>query len=123
MAEQKKTFGDFEIHYIGLNSTNLSPDVARQYGIKRSANMGYVSLSVLNKNSGKGLDANVSGDMINMLGQYKSLQFKRVQEGAAIYFLTTFDFDEEEVYKFDIKVNTHKPSKKLTLKFKQRFYK
>jgi len=122
-GEQKRVFGDYEVHYIGLTSTDLSPQVAKQYGIKRSRNMGYLSVSVLKKGRTNAVDAQVSGQMVNLLGQYKTLDFTRIQEGRAIYFISTFKFDEEEIYSFDIDLMAMKPKKELNLKFKQKFYK
>ncbi len=122
-GEQKRVFGDYEVHYIGLTSTDLSPQVAKQYGIQRSRNMGYLSVSVLKKGRANAVDARVSGQMVNLLGQYKTLDFTRIQEGRAIYFISTFKFDEEEIYSFDIDLMTMKPKKELNLKFKQKFYK
>ncbi len=80
-GEQKRVFGDYEVHYIGLTSTDLSPQVAKQYGIQRSRNMGYLSVSVLKKGRTNAVDAQVSGQMVNLLGQYKTLDFTRIQEG------------------------------------------
>ncbi|MEY8204314.1 MAG: DUF4426 domain-containing protein [Bermanella sp.] len=121
-GEQKQVFADYEVHYIGLTSTELSPQVAKQYAIKRSRNMGYLSVSILKKGRTNAVDAEVSGQMVNLLGQYKTLDFTRIQEGRAIYFISTFKFDEEEVYSFDIDLMAKKPKKALKLKFKQRFY-
>ncbi len=122
-AEQKKAFGDYEVHYIALTSTDLSPEVAKQYGIKRSRYLGYLSITVLKKGYRNALDAHISGEMVNLLGQYKSLDFMRIQEGRAIYFISTFKFDKEEIYSFDLNIKTLKPKKELNLKFKQKFYK
>jgi len=100
----------------------LSPQVAKQYGIKRSRNVGYLSVSILKKGRTNAVDAQVSGQMVNLLGQYKTLDFTRIQEGRAIYFISTFKFDEEEIYSFDIDLLAMKPKKELNLKFKQKFY-
>ncbi len=122
-AEQKQVFGDYEVHYIGLTSTDLSPQVAQQYGISRSRNLGYISVSVLKRGRKNAIDANVEGTMVNLLGQYKQLDFIRIQEGHAIYFISTFKFDAEEIYTFELNLKTIKPKKELALKFEQKFYK
>lgn len=122
-GEQKKVIGDYEIHYIALTSTDLTPEVAKQYGIKRSRYLGYLSITVLKKGYKNALDAHLNGEMVNLLGQYKSLEFMRIQEGRAIYFISTFKFDKEEIYSFDIDIKTLKPKKLLNLQFKQKFYK
>ncbi len=123
-AEQKKLFGDYEVHYMGLTTTDLSPEVARQYGIVRSNALAYVNISVLKKGMAKAVDANVSGDMSNLIGQHKSLNFRRVQEGKAIYFFTTFAFDKNENYRFNIDISPKSAGKgkDIKLEFKQKFY-
>src|SRR5690554_6647377 len=49
-GEQKQVFGDYEVHYIGLTSSFLSPETAQAYGIQRSRTMGFLSISVLDAN-------------------------------------------------------------------------
>ena len=48
-GEQKQVFGDYEVHYIGLNSSFLPEDVAEAYDIPRSRSLAYLSISVLKK--------------------------------------------------------------------------
>lgn len=123
-ADQKKVFGDYEVHYIGLTSNFLTPEIAKEYDIPRSRSLGYVSISVLKGDGGEPMpvDADVSGSFSNLIGQRKSLNFKRVKEGKSIYFIATFRFDEEEEYKFSIEVQPDQEKKTLDLEFKQRFY-
>lgn len=122
MAEQKKVFGNYEVHYIGLTTNYLSKEVAKQYGIVRSRSLGYVSISILKEEQEQAEDAQVSGTMSNLLGQFKSLSFRRIQEGKAIYFISTFSFDETERYQFAIDIDLLGSTQDIALKFQQKFY-
>lgn len=124
-AEQKQVFGDYEVHYIGLTSSELDKDAARIYDIPRSRKLGYLSISVLKTGVSEmpvAWDAELSGTMTNLIGQQKTLTFKRIQETNALYFHSTFDFLDENMYKFDIQVKPQGETRVFDLKFNQRFY-
>ncbi|PIQ39478.1 MAG: hypothetical protein COW58_11520, partial [Thalassolituus sp. CG17_big_fil_post_rev_8_21_14_2_50_53_8] len=46
-AEQKETVGNFDIHYMALGSTFLTPSIAKSYGIERSSYTGIINIAVL----------------------------------------------------------------------------
>ena len=52
-AEQFKTFSNLEVHYIALPSTFIQPEIAKQYGIKRSKTNGLLNISILDKRKDK----------------------------------------------------------------------
>lgn len=119
-AEQKKTLGDWEVHYIVVNSTFFEPEVARQYGIQRSQYNALLNISVLDKNNKQAESVALTGKATNLLGTTKTLSFKEVKEGDAIYYLAQIPFRHKENYRFDIDVRRGNDSEKLT--FKHEFY-
>ncbi len=125
-AEQKKVFGKYEVHYIGLTSSELDRNVAKTYGIERSASLGYLSISVLKTGLGPlpvAWNATLTGTVSNLLGQSRELTFTRIQETNALYFHTTFDFYDQDTYRFNIKVKPDGQKREYDLKFSQKFYK
>lgn len=125
IAEQKQVFGDYEVHYIGLTSSELDKDAARLYGIPRSRNIGFLNLSVLKTGVGDlpvAWNAKLEGTMSNLIGQTKELTFTRIQETSALYFYSTFDFYDEDMYRFHIKVTPEGQKRTFDVKFSQRFY-
>lgn len=125
-AEQKKVFGDYEVHYIGLSSNFLSPEVAKLYDIARSRSLGYLNISVL-KNAAEPMpvaqDVTIKGTIKNLIGQSRELEFRRVREGQAIYYISTFRFDDGDMYSFDLDVQpSDAKQKNFDVKFSQRFY-
>mgnify|MGYP003298539013 FL=1 len=126
-AEQKQVFGEYEVHYIGLSSSFLTPEVAKIYDIPRSRALGFLNISVLQKTANDelpaALNATVSGKIRNLIGQSRDIEFRRVQEGKAIYYLSTFRFDDGDMYNFDLDVvPSNAQQKNFDVKFSQRFY-
>lgn len=126
-AEQKQVFGDYEVHYMGLNSSFLTPEVAKVYDIPRSGSLGFLNISILQHSKGNplpaALDAQVVGTIRNLIGQKRELEFRRVREGKAIYYISTFNFDDGDMYNIDLDiVPSNAKQKNFDVKFSQRFY-
>ncbi|CAM3162498.1 DUF4426 domain-containing protein [Vibrio neptunius] len=122
-AGQFKTIKDVEVHYSAFNSTFLTPQVARSYKLKRNGYLAIINISVLdNYQAGKpAITAKVSGSAKNLIGQTKTLEFREIKEGSAIYYLAEFPISEEENLTFNIDVNAgNKGTGRL--KFTQKFY-
>ncbi|ERB62590.1 DUF4426 domain-containing protein [Vibrio coralliilyticus] len=122
-AGQFKTIKDVEVHYSAFNSTFLTPQVARSYELKRNGYSAIINISVLdNYQAGKpAITAKVSGSAKNLIGQTKTLEFREIKEGSAIYYLAEFPISDEENLTFNIDVNAgNKGTGRL--KFTQKFY-
>jgi hypothetical protein len=119
-AEQKKTLGAWDVHYIVVNSTFFEPDVAKQYGIQRSQFNALLNISVLDKDNKEAQSVALTGKATNLLGTTKKLSFKEVREGDAIYYLAQIPFRHKENYRFDVEVRRGNNVEKLN--FKHEFY-
>ncbi|MFT5236377.1 MAG: hypothetical protein ACI8SK_001644 [Shewanella sp.] len=122
-AEQKEKVGNFDIHYVALSSTFLTPSIAKSYGIKRSGYTGLINISVLDT-SQKGNPAvpvEISGIANNLLDARIELNFREIREGKAIYYIAEVPYRDDQEINFRIAV---KYGNKLNtqLKFKQKFY-
>lgn len=106
-AGQFKTIKDAEVHYVVFNSTFMTPQIARSYGLKRNESIATVNISVLDRSSvGKpAMPAGIKGSAKNLIGQIKTLDFKEIKEGDAIYYLAQFSITNEERYQFTIDVD------------------
>ncbi len=116
-AEQFEPLGNWDVHYIVLNSTFLQPEIARQYQIQRSKYNAFVNISVLDKTTKKAQDVVVMGQAKNLLGTNKKLTFVQVKEQDSIYYLAQLPFRDRETFRFEITVQ-HGNDKEV-LKFKQ----
>lgn len=119
-AEQKQTLGSWDVHYIALNSTFLTPQVAKQYGIVRSKFNGLINISVLDRKDKTAQSVILTGEAKNLLGVIKTLTFKQVTEDKAIYYLAVLPFSDREQYRISININDGLEQK--TLKFQHKFY-
>lgn len=125
-GEQKQVFGEYEVHYIGLTSSFISPDVAAAYGIERSRSVGYLSISILHNPKGANMPTPVAGKVTgtikNLVGQARNLTFKEVREQDSVYYISTFKFDDEDMYTVELKATPENQKRTFDVKFSQRFY-
>jgi hypothetical protein len=119
-AEQKKDLGKWEVHYMALTSTFLTPQVAKTYGIVRSSYNGLINISVLDRESKLAQSVVLTGQAKNLLGVIKKLSFQKVTEGDSIYYLAVLPFSDLEQYRFDVEISDGTEQK--VLKFQHKFY-
>lgn len=119
-AEQKVSLGNWDVHYIALNTTFLTPEIAKNNGIVRSKYNGLINISVLDKQNQQAQNVSMTGEARNLLGVSKKLSFKQVKEGAAIYYLAVLPFSDQEQYRINVDINDGKTQQ--TLKFEHKFY-
>jgi len=119
-AEQKKTLGNWDVHYMVVNTLFLAPEVAKAYGIARSKYSALVNVSVLDKASNRALAPDVMGHATNLLGVQKALAFKRVTEGEAVYYLAILPFDDRDTFRFVVDINDGQQQQ--TLRFQQELW-
>lgn len=120
LAEQKQTLGKWDVHYIVVNTTFFTPETAQNYGIVRSKYNALVNISVLDNTTGEAQVVSVKGQARNLLGNSKTLNFKRVKEGEAIYYLAPLSFNDRETFRFNVDIQ--RGNEVQTLKFQQEMF-
>ena len=123
-AEQKVQVGDYAIHYVSFGSTFIPPSIAKTYGINRSRYVGLVNVVVLHTSKGgegEAVAASIRGNAQNLLGSQKSLKFKEIREGTAIYYIAEVDHRNEETFTFTLDISNG-TDLDTNLQFKQKFY-
>ncbi|MGI2168955.1 DUF4426 domain-containing protein [Shewanella sp. MF05960] len=122
-AEQKQQVGNFDIHYMALNSTFITPEIAKTYGIERSGYNGLVNITVLNTNleGNPPVAVEISGIANNLIDARMTLDFKEIREGDAIYYIAEVPFRDDQYVNFDIAIK-YANQLNTSLKFKQKFY-
>ena len=103
LAEQKQTFGTYEVHYIVVPTTFLNDKIAAQYDLTRGKDRALVNISVLDE-SLTPVPATVNGSSRNLLEQQQEFEFNEVREGTAIYYLALMRHGNEEHRRFSIEV-------------------
>lgn len=120
-AEQSNKFGEHVVHYSAVRSDILTPSVAKSYSIIRRNNKVLININV-HDNSGKPSKATVTGYAVNLSSQVKSLTFKEVPDGNAIYYLAQTQVSNGETLNFRIKVKPAQTNYTGLIKFKRIFY-
>lgn len=121
-AEQSKQFDRYTIHYNALTTNQLSPEIARAYGLTRSPNRAMVNITVLE--DGAATRAEVKVTARNLTGQLKSVEIREVLEPEdAVYYLGEFGVSHMETMRFTVQVKPQgSTSAPYQFEFQQQFY-
>ena len=119
-AEQRRSFGGWEVHYVVVPTGFLKPAIAAQYGITRGRDRALVNVSVLDP-AGVPQRVEIEGSVKNLLGQLQPLEFREVTEGEAVYYLASIKHTHEEVLRFDLSA-TAPDAPLMQLQFQQKLY-
>ena len=94
--------------------------MASQYNVTRAKNRALVNIAVLDSEN-SAVTAALSGDSSNLLGQTQELNFRKVQEGDAIYYLAELLHSDEDVQRLNIQVQLAN-GRQDQIKFNQKMY-
>ena len=122
-AEQKETVGNFDIHYMALGSTFLTPSIAKSYGIERSSYTGIINIAVLDTSTtdSPAVPVDITGVANNLLDARIDLKFREIREGNAIYYIAEVPYRDDQEINFNIAIK-HGNELNTNLQFKQKFY-
>ena len=125
-AQQSQDFGEYTIHYNALNSSFITPEVAKVYGIRRSDSRALINISVLKNaedQSTNAVHARVTASGRNLTGQTRSVEMREIVEADdAIYYLGELSVRNMETFDFTVEVLAEGQNKPFKLKFRQQFY-
>lgn len=125
MAEQAAKFGDIEVHYNAMPTSELQPEVAKNYKLERSQTRGLLTISVLKKNQlgvGQPIKAEIEAHMVNQYSQLGNIDVREVQEGPAIYYLGEFRMSPPDTLKFTLSVKPQGSTKSYKVEFDRKVY-
>lgn len=117
--------GEITVHFNAIPSVSLSPEVARQYAITRSANRALLNVSVQQRQQhdvSLALSARVSGTATNLAGQRQTLALREVREGNAIYYLAEPRIAAGETLSFELSVTPQGEADPIQVRFQQPFF-
>jgi len=121
-AQQAMEFDEYIIHYNALNSSLITPEVAKAYSIRRSDSRALINISVLKK-SGAAARADVTATGRNLTGQTRNVEMREIDEGdGAIYYIGELSVRNMETFDFTVLVTPEGNDKPYTVKFRQQFY-
>ncbi|MGE0625160.1 MAG: DUF4426 domain-containing protein [Pseudomonadales bacterium] len=102
-AEQKQRLGPYEVHYVLVQSTFFSEEIASRYGIVRGRDRALLNISVLDED-GAAIHATLEGTVTNLLGQVTALDIREVTEGPAVYYLAEVKHTDRETLRFAVTI-------------------
>jgi hypothetical protein len=114
--------GDYIVHFSAQLTDQLPPEVARAYNIVRSKNRVMLNVSVIEEASGDGVPADVSVSTVNLTGQLKAINMRKLEEQEAIYYVGETPIANRETLIFDITVGVEGVEEPAKMRFKRQFF-
>jgi hypothetical protein len=114
--------GEHSVHFSALTTAELPPEIARAYDIVRSSNRAMLTVSVIRDADGESVPAEVSVNTVNLTGQRKNVTMRRIEEGAAIYYVGETPVANQETLIFDISVRPEGTQRASEVLFKRQFF-
>ena len=125
-AQQAQEFGDYIVHYNALNSSLITPEVAKAYGIRRSDSRALINISVLKNAADKtttAVKAKVTASGRNLTGQTRNVDMREIDDGdGSIYYIGELSVRNMETFDFTVVVLVEGQNKPFNVKFRQQFY-
>ncbi|HCS27579.1 MAG TPA: DUF4426 domain-containing protein [Spongiibacteraceae bacterium] len=123
-AEQKERFDNYDVHYSIVNSTFLSPQVAKTYGIVRGDDRFIINIAVrenLDNGSTVARKAEISGSRFDLIHRI-TLDFMEIDEGTAIYYIAQFQANDKEKLDFTLKIHPETSRRSYKMQFNKVMY-
>jgi hypothetical protein len=114
--------GDYQVHFNAQLTGQLPPEIARLYNIVRSNNRAMLNVSVIDKGSRTSVPATVSVKTVNLTGQLKTVNMRRIDEQEAIYYIGETPVANRETLIFDISVTPDDATTPSEVRFKRQFF-
>lgn len=124
-TESTKDFGEYVLFFNALNTDQLSPEIAREYGIVRSKSRALLNVSIHRKLDGGRTEAvtgAVSASAINLNGQLMTMTLREIREDTAIYYIGELAVTDGEVLIYTIDVTPTNDPSRFTVRFKKQFF-
>ena len=117
--------GDYVVHFSAQTTDQLTPEVARAYGIVRSSSRAMLNVSIVRKSDNQSVAGTVNVDTVNLTGQLKNVTMRKIEEPGetvAVYYIGETPVANRETLIFDIAVMPEGQSTSFEVRFKREFY-
>ena len=111
---------DIRIYYSAFPSRLIPPEVAAAHDLTRAEDLMMINIAI--KHSDQPVEADISGDVTNILGQARAIRFIPIVEKDALYYLGEVIVDEKDWLRFDLTIDSDSMSEPYELQFERRFY-
>ena len=124
-TESSRDFGEYVIYFNALNTDQLSPEIAREYGIVRSRDRAMLNVSMHRKlpdGRTEAVPGAVSASAINLNGQLTTMTLREIREETAIYYVGETGITNGEVLIYTIDATPSNEASRFTVRFKKQFF-
>jgi hypothetical protein len=124
-AENSTTAGGFTVHYNAFTTSNLTPEVAKAYGIQRSKFRGMLNVSVIQEKegtTGASVPAKVDVKTVVLTGQSTRLPMREIKEQDAVYYVGEFPVQNEAKVRFVIEATPEGSNEPFIINMEQQFF-
>jgi hypothetical protein len=124
-TENFRDFGDYVVHFNAISTNQLTPEIARQYGIVRSNNRAMLNVSIIRKEpgtTGLPVPGSVSASAVNLTGQHKNMTLREIREEEAVYYIGELPVANEETLVFSIDVTPMNEPSRFSVRYMKQFY-
>ena len=107
LAENSSKIPGHTVHHNALLTSDLSPEVAKAYDIRRSTNRAMINIAVIKDvpgTTGTPVTADVSVMARNLRGQLRTIPVREIKEAEAVYYIGDFLVENQETVDFTIEV-------------------
>jgi hypothetical protein len=118
-----KEYADHIVYYNAFPTDSLPAQMTKQYGLKRSKNYAMINISVMEKAAGvpTGVKSKVTGNLKNLMGQSRKIEFREIKEGKAVYYIAQIGVQSKETVNFYIDIIPDGSKEKYEIKFSKKF--
>jgi len=115
---------NWEIHHIAFPSTFIQANVAKAVGVNRRDTLGLINISILDLSvtPKQPIKLVLSGYAQNLVGQRKTLSFKEVDEGNAVYYLAELPHANQETFNIYVTLTDPESGRVENIKFTQKMW-
>lgn len=114
--------GGHTVHFSAQSTDQLPPEVARQYNIVRSKNRAMLNVSVIRDADATPVTAGVGVKTVNLTGQLKNVNMRKIQEQEAIYYIGEIPVANSETLVFDVSVTPEGKDDPIEVRFMRQFF-
>ncbi|WP_339844068.1 DUF4426 domain-containing protein [uncultured Halopseudomonas sp.] len=122
--QSPKRFGDLIVYFSPFNSSYVAPEVAANVGLERAPDKGVLNIAVQRQTADGPVpvDARVTGTVKTLIEQQTPLNFIRVQEEDALYFVANYGAPTRSILRFEVNIQPEEGGPVHTLNFQKEFF-
>ena len=121
-AQTEKDIGDHVVHFSAQTTDQLPSEVAMAYNIPRNPKLAMLNVSIIEKATNAPTEAEVSVKTVNLTGQLKDVEMRKIVEQEAIYYIGDTSVENMETLIFDISVQPPGVEEPAQIRFQRQFY-